>query len=90
VKDVTIRPMFEGTYSNVWTGTLDGSQKVSSRLPTSNHIHLTHGSQVAIKCLRDRPITQKKAKRVRPSFFVFAMLMVYTGTQKSDRNMVVP
>jgi len=45
VNEISTRPVFEGTYSNVWTGMLDGIQ------------------MVAIKCLRDQPIREEKAKR---------------------------
>jgi len=62
VKDVSIRPVFEGVYSNVWTGKLNGAKKVNG--PLLVRILLTHDSQVAIKCLRDQSVREEKAKRV--------------------------
>lgn len=45
VKGISMRPVFEGAYSNVWTGILDGSQKVSSQHLATCSLLMTRRSQ---------------------------------------------
>lgn len=48
VKDISIRPVFEGVYSNVWTGTLDGSRKVSGELLAGFFLPRIRRSQLSV------------------------------------------
>jgi hypothetical protein len=48
VKDISTRPVFEGAYSNVWNGTLDRSQKVSSQHIATCFLLMTRRSQSSV------------------------------------------
>lgn len=48
VKDISIRPIFEGVYSNVWTGALDGGQKVSRKLLARFFLARIRRSQLSV------------------------------------------
>jgi hypothetical protein len=53
----------------------DAGRKSKGELPIFSHMLITHGSQVAIKCLRNKQVEEEKAKRVGTYILMPPVLM---------------
>jgi hypothetical protein len=75
VRDISTRPVFEGAYSNVWTGIMDGSQKVSSQHLALCSLLMTRRSQSSVF-----ETSQSEKRRPKGSVlpFLYLLYLCYT------------